>query len=359
MKILYAVQATGNGHITRARLMAKAFKQLDISVDWVFTGRKRSELFDMQEFGDFKTKRGMSFVIKNGKIDNLRTVFSNNILTFFRDVFQFKFDGYDLVINDFEPVTAWAAKLRKIKSIGISHQMAFQKDIPISGRDFIAETVLKNFAPVKMPIGVHWDDFGQSLLPPVIDEQSGLAGSAKNKILVYFPFCEEKALIDWFEPFKDYEFHIFHGSNFDSNHSHIHFYPFSRDHFQQKQRECSGIITGAGFELPSEAIQMGHKLLVLPLEGQMEQQSNATALENLGRATVLHTFNQEQLNQWLDQPQPTPSPYPNVALELAKWLVSHKNESLESLSKRLWSLVREPDSKSQPEVSNILECAVS
>ena len=58
------------------------------------------------------------------------------------------FRGYDIVINDFEPITAWAAKLKKVKTIGISHQMSFKKEIPISGKDFIANSVLKNFAPV-------------------------------------------------------------------------------------------------------------------------------------------------------------------------------------------------------------------
>jgi UDP:flavonoid glycosyltransferase YjiC (YdhE family) len=35
MKILYGVQGTGNGHITRARIMAKAFADAGVQVDWV------------------------------------------------------------------------------------------------------------------------------------------------------------------------------------------------------------------------------------------------------------------------------------------------------------------------------------
>jgi len=36
MKILYGVQGTGNGHLTRARVMAKACKEKGIEVDWIF-----------------------------------------------------------------------------------------------------------------------------------------------------------------------------------------------------------------------------------------------------------------------------------------------------------------------------------
>ena len=92
MKIFYAVQATGNGHITRARLMAKAFKELGITVDWCFTGRPREELFDMEEFGDFRCYSGLTFVIKNGKINHLATAFKNNIFNFLKDVSSISFD---------------------------------------------------------------------------------------------------------------------------------------------------------------------------------------------------------------------------------------------------------------------------
>ena len=47
MKILYGIQGTGNGHITRARVMASCFKELGIDVDYVFSGRPEKDYFDM------------------------------------------------------------------------------------------------------------------------------------------------------------------------------------------------------------------------------------------------------------------------------------------------------------------------
>ncbi|TQV86858.1 MJ1255/VC2487 family glycosyltransferase [Aliikangiella coralliicola] len=354
MKILYAVQATGNGHITRARIMAKAFKKLNIDVDWIFTGRPKEDLFDMEPFGDFQVYRGMTFAIKNGTIDYIATIFKNNIFHFLRDVFRVRFDDYDLVINDFEPVTAWAAKLRKVETVGISHQMAFSKQVPIAGKNFIANLVLKNFAPSSQRIGLHWNDFEESLLPPIIDNDIVANNLSPKEVLVYFPFCEAEKLIEWFAPFNDYNFHIFHGSNQTSGYNHINFYHFSRSDFQDKQKSCGGIITAAGFELPSEAIQMGHKLLVMPLENQMEQQSNALALKQLERAHVLHHFSNKELKKWLQAPLQTPKPYPDVAYELAKWLVNSKNESLENLSKRLWQKTAEPIGENELNLQKIL-----
>ena len=39
MRILYGVQGTGNGHITRARTMLPALQAAGIDVDFVFSGR--------------------------------------------------------------------------------------------------------------------------------------------------------------------------------------------------------------------------------------------------------------------------------------------------------------------------------
>lgn len=352
MKILYAVQATGNGHITRARIMAEAFKTLNIEVDWVFSGRPKEELFDMEVFGNFKAYSGLTFAIDNGKIQYVKTIFKNNIFKFLRDLFGFRFDDYDLVINDFEPITAWAAKLRKVKTIGISHQMSFLKDIPLAGENFLAKLVLKNFAPVDNPIGLHWDHFNQDLLPPIVEEPAKnpeeiSASLSQKEIIVYFPFCDVKQLIEWFAPFSNYNFHIFHGQDIPSGFNHIRIYSFSRTNFLKTQIQCGGVITAGGFELPSEAIQLGQKMLILPLDGQMEQQSNALALQQLKRATIAKYFSKEVLQSWLEQTTYPIIQYPKVAYELAKWLVNSESESLKSLSKRLWSQTKTVSNKNK------------
>lgn len=343
MKILYAVQATGNGHITRARIMAQAFQSLGVEVDWIFSGRAREALFDMQAFGNFQVFSGLTFAIKNGSIQYVKTAFKNNLFKFVRDLLSIDFNGYDLVINDFEPVTAWAARIRGIKTTGLSHQMSFQKPIPTAGGNFIAQLVLKHFAPVNQAIGLHWDDFGQDLLPPIIEAPEQPSQLDSRQILVYYPFVEPQKLIDWFAPFEHFNFEIFHGCKTESGYKHINFYPFSRHHFQQKQQLVCGVITAAGFELPSEAIEYGHKLLIIPLENQMEQQSNALALKEINRATIDTQFNHRTLEQWLQQPTYPPKHYPKVAYAVAKWLVNSENESLANLSKRLWSETQETE----------------
>ena len=54
---------------------------------------------------------------------------------------------------------------------------------------------------------------------------------------------------------------------------------------------CAGVITGAGFETPAEALYLNKKIMCLPILGQYEQLCNAAALEKLN-ATIVHKIDE-------------------------------------------------------------------
>ena len=97
------------------------------------------------------------------------------------------------------------------------------------------------------------------------------------------------------------------------------------------------MISNAGFELMSEAIQFGKKILVKPLKGQMEQISNARALQELGYGEVIDSFQADPLLAWLRKAKPLPRPYPNVAAAIVQWIRSGMQEDEASLSRQLWA----------------------
>ena len=67
-KILYGVQGTGQGHISRARGLARALRDSDVDVTWLFSGRENSKLFYMEPFGNFKHREGITMVTEAGRI---------------------------------------------------------------------------------------------------------------------------------------------------------------------------------------------------------------------------------------------------------------------------------------------------
>ena len=330
MKILYGVNGTGNGHITRSRIMVKELKKSGHQVDFLISGIGNKKLYDMKEFGDYILKEGMTFVVEKGKINYIKTLFNNNILTLFTDIMNQEVNSYDLIISDFEPITAWASYLSNKECIGIGHQYAFNYNIPKSHNNILLDKFMKWFAPVSTGFGLHWDKFNSDILPPIIDINTSKI--VDNKILLYLPFESVGSIMPILIKFTNYEFY-YYGTEFNHSYLNIHFKQQSLYEFQKDLKECEGVICNAGFELPSEAIHLGKKLLVKPVIGQFEQHSNALALEQLGYGEQCASFTTTNINYWLKSTNKNIK-FPNVARHLVKWLETREN--LSEFCNKIW-----------------------
>lgn len=340
MKIFYGIQGTGNGHITRGRIMARELHAADLKVTYQFTGRPHDKFFDMEVFNGHQWREGLTFSTRNGKINHIKTVMQSKPLRFLKDIRQLDLSRYDLVICDFEPVTAWAARRQKKKTVGINHQCAFRHKIPRAGGDPISEAVLKNFAPVDISIGLHWHHFDQPILPPVIETPFVSRQIQKNKIVVYLPFENQQHIIRLLSPFRGFEFYIYSPETTVSAFSHIHCKPLSLLGFQQDLSDCAGIICNAGFELASEALQLGKKILVKPVHAQMEQASNAIALSTLGYGHMMQTVNATRIEQWLYETKAIRVTFPNTAKHLVAWIKNGMPPIEQSWCNQIWSEVK-------------------
>lgn len=336
MRILYGVQATGNGHITRARTMATALAESNLTVDYLFSGRPRAALFDMQPFGDFRCFSGLTFSCDHGRINYLKSVAANNLPRFIRDTLQLDLDGYDLIITDFEPITAWAARVRNRPSLGISHQYAFKYDIPAAGKTFASQLLMNWFAPAQRTLGLHWHHFNRPILPPLIELPLHPISYEPGKILIYLPFEDTSQIIHWLSGVEGCQFHIYCNTLEDHHYGHFHLHRYDRDTFQIDLASCEGVIANGGFGLSSETIQYGKKLLMKPIKGQIEQLSNAVAAAQIGFADVMHHFDHHLLQRWLSKPNPQPRNYPCVAQAIVEWIKDGMIEQEQQLAERLW-----------------------
>ncbi len=339
MKIFYGVQGTGNGHITRARVMAKELYAAGIEVNFQFTGRPADKYFDMDIFNGYQLRTGLTFNTEKGHVSYFKTARDAKPITFIKDVSALDLSSYDLVISDFEPVTAWAAKKQKKAVLGIGHQYAFNHNIPREGADPIASRILKYFAPADIGIGLHWHHFGQAILPPVIDTPATPKAVNRNKIIVYLPFEDQHEVIRLLSPFKDFEFHIYAPETVPSTAGHIRCNPLSRDGFQKDLYDCYGIISNAGFELASESLQLGKKILAKPLHAQMEQISNAAALQQLGYGHVMNELDASVIEHWLHDRHAVQITYPNVAKVLVQWIQDGMPEMTADFIENIWNTV--------------------
>lgn len=336
MKILYGVQATGNGHITRARAMAPALKRTGLKVDYLFSGREPQRLFDMQPFGDYRCREGLTFCTQKGKIALGPTFKKIKPTRFIREVRDLDVSGYDLILSDFEPVTAWAGRAAGKRVVGLGHQYAFLHPIPQYRGNPLGPLITRFFAPADIRLGLHWHHFDQPILPPIAPVAIKPTAVENDLYLVYLPFECLDAIRNLLLDITEYRFAIYHPGATHSNEGHLMFRPPSRDGFQQTMARAAGVIGNAGFGLASEALQLGKKLLVKPLKGQPEQYSNALALELLEVAQSMKTLDRRALNNWLENWQPHKVRYPDVANAVAQWLAAGDFSSTDDLVSQLW-----------------------
>ncbi len=334
MRILYGIQGTGNGHITRARAMQQAFARHAVRVDYLVSGREHAALFDMEAFGDFLHRPGLTFVVEQGRIRPLQTVRRLALRQFLRDVRELDTRPYDVILTDFEPVTAWAGRRSGKTVIGTGHQYAFHYGVPKAGNNPIAAAILRGFAPADIPLGFHWHHFGQPVLPPLFESRQPAAPN--GSVVVYLPFEDTASVCDWLAGFPQQRFAVFAPTPIASPREHIRIHPLSRDGFQHTLAGCDGVICNTGFELISEALQLGKKILTKPLHGQMEQLSNARALVRLGLATVVPALDARALTHWLAAPPAPRRHYPDVARAVADWVVAGDWDDHPRLARQLW-----------------------
>ena len=279
MKILYAFSGTGYGHASRAISILPLLKHHEVDV--MISGEMNP--IDIGQYIKYRFK-GFTFIYDNGKLDYWKTFRQLSIFQSIKDILSTPVQQYDLIISDFEPISAYAAKLRGIKSLSLSHHAAFlsEKTPRPNKVDIMAEWILKNYAPCKYNIGFHFKRYDDFILPPHIRNvirDNKESTMRLGYILVYLSAYNINDLVETFTKYKEYKFIIFTSQTKNSywNHSNIEIKPTNPYNFMYALLRCNGVITGGGFETVAEALYLNKPVFTIPIKGQYEQECNATA----------------------------------------------------------------------------------
>lgn len=282
MKILYSIQGTGNGHLSRAREIIPHLKKHG-DLDLLVSGTHAEVGLDD---GIKYRFNGFGFVFGNkGGIDFKETWRKFDFQQFLKDCKQLPVKDYDVIINDFEPVTAWACRLRGKKSIGLSHQAAFlsAKTPQLKGFHW-GKQIMNHYAPSTSQIAFHFEKYDDFIHTPVIrSEIRSLSSQNLGHYTVYLPAYSDAFILKMVQNFPNIQWHIFskHSkSKYEKGNAMVS--PINNAEFQTSLKNCCGFLTGGGFEGPAEALYLGKKLLVVPMHKQYEQKCNALALEKMG-----------------------------------------------------------------------------
>ena len=286
MKIFYAIQGTGNGHISRAEQLYPYLKNYG-EVDFFLSGsnaqlqtplpiKYKSNGISLH----YKTTGGMDY----GKISKS---LSFNI---YKEAKALPIENYDVIINDFEFITSLACSLKKKKSIQFGHQASFQSKLTPRANTFnpIGNLVLDKFVRSTDYLGLHFESYDKNIFNPIIKDEIINATPIDNgHITVYLPQYSIAVLSPYLLTQSKFNFEIFTKEvKQPTNYKNLTLLPIDNKTFTHSLIQCHGIITAGGFETPAEALYLKKKLLSIPILKHFEQECNAAALQKMGVTVI-------------------------------------------------------------------------
>lgn len=305
MKILYGIQGTGNGHVSRARTIVPILEKI-AAVEVLISGSAYNVVPDFKV--NYKMK-GLDLAIHSrGGVSITKTVLNSNLPRLLFDILKFDINTYDLVISDFEPVSAWAAKITKVPSIALGHQAAFKYDeCPRPEHKLKSgERILSSYCPADKHIGFHFQQYHKNILCPVIPEElKRLHPTPGEHISVYLPAFSNNWLRKYFSEFREQKWEVFSSqTKMPYNYRNVDFYPIQTNKWHQSIASCKAAIIGAGFEGPAELLHLRKPFMVMPIKNHYEQLCNSSALDSMGIPVIYDLGTQEfrKIKSWLNNP---------------------------------------------------------
>lgn len=294
-RILYGVSGEGSGHSSRAlemgrHLLAQGHDLKVVSYDRGF--RNLSPHFDTMEI------EGLHIVSENNRVRPFKTLWHNlrrapaalRRLSELRKCFR-SFRP-EVVITDFEPSTAWLARLSGIPLISLDNQhrmryMRFSSPRALWFSRWLATMLIKLMVPpptYALATTFYYGELRNKrtfLFPPILKREVLACSPTRGPHHLVYITSHFDDLLSVLQECEQEQF-IVYGANRSGTSANLTFRPFSVEGFLQDLASCRSVIATAGFTLISEAIYLGKPYLALPIQGQFEQQLNAICLEELG-----------------------------------------------------------------------------
>jgi len=325
MKLLYAIQGTGNGHLARAAEIGPALAEI-AEVDFLISGRSAELNFP---FPFDYSYHGLYFIFGNrGGVDYFKSFKQLRPFRLLKDISAVPVTNYDAVINDYESITAHACRKKKVPVVGVSHQASFYSDkvpMPKKRRRFFEYGMRYWIAPCNGYVGLHYKAYDDHILPPIIrPELVNAELSDKGHITVYLPAFSDNRLISVFKQIPEIQWEVFTKKSKEIlRHENVLIHPVNKERYSQSLGSCHGLLTGGGFQATSEGLYLAKKMIVIPMFDQYEQKCNATALEEMG-VPIIKSIDEgavEKLKHWISTPykliyKPTRSNVSSVAQKI-------------------------------------------
>lgn len=346
LKILFGVAGEGSGHAARASVVASYLESNGHKIKIITYHQGLKYLapeFDVEEIF------GLRFFHKEGKVDYPMTILKNikktpkatkSLARVKKIVSEF---NPDIVITDFEPLSALCAHLCKIPLLSIDNQhILTHGKIEYEKRwihDYYITKTGVSTMTFKANAYVLTSFFNFDLLatnayhvPPIL-RQEVLEHKSSNlgHILVYSTISDIDKIVDILK--KTSEKFIIYGPNEDKLEGNCTFKKFSKTGFLNDVATAKAIVGSAGLSLITEALYLCKPYLALPVKRRFEQLLNSYYLKKLNYGDYSEKLTQKDLNDFL-------SNIPKYRKQLTTYKRTGNHEFYTLLDKLLKKLVK-------------------
>lgn len=275
MKILYGINGEGLGHLNRSNLIISELRKAGHEV-------VKACPLHLEQIDGFIPIKSIRLSFKNGEIYKQKVITDFLEFNFKTEIDIIRASGFnpDLVITDFEPVTARYARKYGLPLVSIDNQHRFSKiDFGLPYK-YIAYNFFLSYL-LKIFIG-RVDKSIVTCFHPAVDAcnvvcEDGAISNDSSTIV----YLKDVYLDGFLNKSQDGDFHIFTNTK-RKDRKNIKFYPLDREFFKERLRSCHSVVSNAGNQIIGECLHYNKAITCLPIRGQVEQEINSIYLEKFG-----------------------------------------------------------------------------
>ena len=294
-RILYGVSGDGFGHAARSKeiisfLISQGHEVKVLSYDRGYSWLKN--FFDTTEIF------GLRFTYQDNELKYLPTLFRNVMsapeaiksIEAIRSIIK-KFKP-QLVITDFEPMSAAAAHLNHLPLLSIDNQHLLTRaavEYPLKyEREALAARIVTRLMVISAKSYLVTNFFEApvtetktKILPAIVRSEVLAAKPANGDYCLVYLTSDSEEVPQKLKGLPQ-KFRIYGVSNRFGQDGNLEYKKFDRSEFLADLAGCRAIVANAGLSLISEALYLGKPYLAVPAKRQFEQVLNAYYLDKLG-----------------------------------------------------------------------------
>ncbi len=295
-RIIYGVAGQGFGHAARSHETLLHLKRKKHKV--MVLGYKQSADMLSKDF-PVVVIPGLGLNYQNNKLSYWRTIY-DNATTLIKSTTKWpslrrKLKAFkaDLIITDFEPLSAAFAHLEQLPLISIDNQHQLTNSSITVPKKFRTSFATIKLVTKSMVWGANYYLFisffktkitkaRSFLFSPIIREEiRKLKPVVKDFILVY-QNSDFDYILDELKKLKKYSFIIYSGRPGTKKEGNLILKNYHNKDWEKDMAQCRAIIGTAGMSLISESLWLNKPYFAVPVGGQIEQIINALYIKKLG-----------------------------------------------------------------------------